>query len=307
MSDNRLISERCQSSPFLSLDDAMKTEHTIEWLFRRLTVHFGTTVDYHGLEPSHQEPFSRSTAFFPGGYGLWGISQGKPLPAMPRHGIMILGNDFGKRLGSRGELNGPTWRGLTNKVKDSSKNGTISAGVLDEAGVDLSKCFFTNAYMGIRSGGPQKGPSSALLELDSRGKFLAKCLAFFKDQLRAQEPTLIVSLGTFVPPFIELFRNGNLPSESSIRSLKLQVSLERFNNENGISLLRYELPMNKAKSAILLFLTHPSHADLNRKNRAYGNFDAKSGKDEATRRSLGRSAEIAMLRDAIKRAGIKAS
>lgn len=34
------------------------------------------------------------TAFFPGGFGLWNPVATKPLPPMPKGGVMVLGQDF---------------------------------------------------------------------------------------------------------------------------------------------------------------------------------------------------------------------
>src|ERR1041385_5860797 len=56
-------------------------------------------------------PHNATTAFFPGGHGLWGIGERKSI-VWPRGGVMIVGNDFGRAIGDAGELGGPTWRPL---------------------------------------------------------------------------------------------------------------------------------------------------------------------------------------------------
>ena len=119
--------------------------------------------------PDGVEPVPKmlcSTAFFPGGSGLWN----KPLkemlpstlqasysffvnskrPTMPKKKIMVLGNDFGPKDGYKGVRNNPygnlhssaTWRNLLE--------------LLHHAGIKPKNCFFTNAYMGLRvAGAPQ--------------------------------------------------------------------------------------------------------------------------------------------------------
>src|SRR6266851_1068389 len=60
------------------------------------------------------------TAFFPGGFGLWNPAATKPLPPMPRGGVMVLGQDFHSEHGYRESLHlgfesptQPTWFWLT--------------------------------------------------------------------------------------------------------------------------------------------------------------------------------------------------
>ena len=130
-------------------------------------------------------------AFFPGGYGLWGASQGKPLPAFPIGGIMVLGHDFHSesgyaeslRLGGERDTI-PTWRNLLK--------------LFEQVGVNQERCFFTNFYMGLRAGSATTGTFPGAND----PIFVAHCTTFLLHQITAQRPTLILTLGTQVPPAI---------------------------------------------------------------------------------------------------------
>lgn len=85
--------------------------------------------------------------FFPGGDGLWRddsqLAHASPGLIAPS-GVMFLGNDFGtvqsfQKLRRRGFENPLTWKHLKRRV--------------ERAGLPPSFTFFTNALMGLRSGG----------------------------------------------------------------------------------------------------------------------------------------------------------
>ena len=124
------------------------------------------------------------TAFFPGGYGLWRLKSAGPLPPWPHRGVMVLGHDFHSVAGyqtsvarGRESPTQPTWR--------------VLLAVLREASIEPAACFFTNVYMGLRSGSATTGrfPGSA-----DTG-FVSRCQTFLLRQLAAQEPTAILTLG----------------------------------------------------------------------------------------------------------------
>ena len=131
------------------------------------------------------------TAFFPGGHGLWGTKANTELPEFPVGGVMILGHDFHSESGYKKSLvNGsepetqPTWNRLLKLLRD--------------AGVPLEKCFFTNFYMGLRQGDATTGVFPGA----SDEKFKQHCSDLFIEQLNAMRPSLILTLGKYVPNLI---------------------------------------------------------------------------------------------------------
>jgi hypothetical protein len=130
-------------------------------------------------------------AFFPGGSGLFGAERDAPLPPMPIGGIMILGHDFHSRAGYDeslrlgGErLTLPTWRTLLK--------------VLSDAAIAPENCFFTNMYMGLRSGEKTTGVFPGASDLE----FRRHCQNFLLKQITVQRPRLILTLGVQVPPVV---------------------------------------------------------------------------------------------------------
>lgn len=129
--------------------------------------------------------------FFPGGYGMWNVDSSRSLPPFPVGGVMVLAHDFHSEAGYLasfklgGErLSMPTWRNLLK--------------LFEAALVARESCFFTNIYMGLREGAATTGPFPGAH--DSR--FVDHCKAFLVEQIRVQRPSLIVSLGQYVPPFL---------------------------------------------------------------------------------------------------------
>ena len=86
------------------------------------------------------------TAFFPGGSGIWRESVEPSMPPLPTGGVMVIGQDFHSReryLESARQgyesTSDPTWRELRR--------------LLSEAGVAERDCYFTNAFVGLRTDG----------------------------------------------------------------------------------------------------------------------------------------------------------
>lgn len=129
-------------------------------------------------------------AFFPGGHGLYAPA-GEPLPDFPLGGVMVVGQDFDteanyrhSRERQRESEAEPTWRNLL--------------ALLDDAGADRSRCFFTNAYMGLRTGASNTGRSPG-----SRSEpFSAAFREIFVEQLIVVRPRVIVLPGNQVLAFV---------------------------------------------------------------------------------------------------------
>jgi len=138
-------------------------------------------------------------AFFPGGAGLWDAKVGAPHPSMPVGGVMVVGHDFHSEAGFRASLeqgtevpatqrsgyrSPPTWTGLRR--------------LFEAARIPLEQCFFTNAYMGLREGKGTTGRFPGSRD----AQYVDRCRQFFLRQLEAQRPSVILTLGRWVPPFL---------------------------------------------------------------------------------------------------------
>ena len=209
------------------------------------------------------------TAFFPGGAGLWGAVPGEPLPPMPIGGVMILGHDFHSEAAfersfqSGSEyLRGPTWGSLLKLL----------------AAVSLvpERCFFTNAYMGLRQGDATTGRFPG-----SRDKnFVERCRQFFLLQLEELRPRLILTLGNYVPAFIAPLS----PSLTAWRDITRLVDVDN----QGPVVNDARFPSLEGVQPTVVALTHPSLRGSNVHRRRYRGY-------------TGHGAEVEMLREAIQR------
>jgi hypothetical protein len=127
--------------------------------------------------------------FFPGGDGLWrecptDASSGR----FPLGGIMVLGNDFGCLSNSDPRSPG-FMQCLDRDYEDPPTWGIKEA--LRRAGLPGDRCFFTNAYLGLRTALKTTGASPGVTD----SEFQKICREFFEHQLVMQRPSLIVCLG----------------------------------------------------------------------------------------------------------------
>ena len=211
------------------------------------------------------------TAFFPGGMGLW-HTRDVP-PPMPVGGIMVLGHDFYSEAGfrrfvaKRGEsTRGPTWRNLL--------------ALLERVGVGPEQCFFTNAYMGLREGSQNTGRFPGARDPG----FVGRCRAFLGQQIRAQQPRLILTLGSHVPAVLAPLSEGLAPwlGVTSLKAL----------DEAGCPLIpAAAFPSVPGHGATVAALVHPSIRWASVLRRRYGGL-------------TGDAAELSLLKDALRFSGI---
>jgi hypothetical protein len=184
-------------------------------------------------EPIH------GTAFFPGGLGLW---LNDPLDPGPNDiDIMVVGQDFNTAATyevarfQESEVNtSQTWRNIKR--------------VFPKLGLSLSKCYFTNFYMGLRESGPETGQFPGARDPD----FVQRSARFFERQLEVMRPQLIVTLG--IVPLKALSRNVfQIPHP---RTLSACLDVYR------------DLPAPHGRVA-LVALTHPSLYFANVQRRRY--------------------------------------
>ncbi len=205
------------------------------------------------------------TVFFPGGFGLWNPAATKPLPPMPRGGVMVLGQDFHSEQGYRESLRQgfesptqPTWFWLTR--------------LLTQGKVPPEQCFFTNVYMGLRERG-KTGPFPGA----AFSAFVERCQAFLIRQLALQRPRLILTLGIPSARFL-----GTLSS-----SLSDWASASTQNEIDAAGPFRRRVRFGDLPDveATVAALTHPSLRPTNVRHRWFGRW-------------VGDEAELTMLREA---------
>ena len=219
------------------------------------------------------------TAFFPGGAGLWGAQRGQPLPAMPHEGVMVLGHDFhsedalAKSVADDAEVQAlpsdpacrrsPTWTNLLRFLRDAE--------------VAPERCFFTNAFMGLRKGAETTGQFPGSRD----PQFVARCQEFFLLQMHAQQPRVVLALGKWVPSFLAPLSN-RLSGWSGARSL---IAIDE------IGAMQHDVSFGEGlASCSVVALTHPSLRGPNVSRRTY-------------RGSRGHPAELRMVAEAIAKSG----
>lgn len=215
------------------------------------------------------------TSFFPGGPGLWMPTAGQDLPPMPVGGVMVVGQDFYSETGYHEILerakrhNDPhpsratTWRNLLK--------------LLNEVPVREPECFFTNVYMGLRAGsGPNTGPFPGA----KCRAFVEQCRTFFRQQLAAQRPRVILVLGAPATNFLAGMSPDLAPwSQKKMAAIDAAeaavIAGARFETGDGVHV------------ASAVTLCHPSYRERHVPRRKYGRFH-------------GHAAEVEMVRDATR-------
>ncbi|MGZ3665075.1 MAG: uracil-DNA glycosylase family protein [Ktedonobacterales bacterium] len=212
------------------------------------------------------------TAFFPGGAGLWGTVPHQPLPPMPIGGVMVLGHNFDCETGFAASLhrdgenlNGPTWR-------------TICS-VLRQAGIALEQCFFTNAYMGLKAGSEPIGTFPGARD----GDFVRRCQRFLTEQIRLQQPRLLLTLGKEVPPVLA-------PLAPELRLAWMGLRTLQEVDARGVALVDSAGFPGVQQVTAVVALTHPANRAPNVRRRRYNGLE-------------GDAAEQALLQDALMRVG----
>lgn len=241
-------------------------QHPVSLLFEKLR----TVEPYpRGVVPVPER--LPGTAFFPGGMGLW-HTQDAP-PPMPVGGVMVLGHDFYSEAGfrrfvaKRGEsTRGPTWRNLL--------------ALLARVGVGTERCFFTNAYMGLREGSQNTGRFPGARDPG----FVERCRAFLGEQILAQEPRLILTLGSHVPAVIA-------PLSEDLAPWLRATSLKALDEAECPLIPAAFFPSVSGHGATVAALVHPSIRWASVLRRRYSGL-------------AGDAAEVAILKDALRSSGI---
>lgn len=213
-------------------------------------------------------------SFFPGGWGLWGTAADHPLPKMPIGGVMVLGHNFdcedgfAYSLAHEGEnLKGPTWRTLRR--------------VLTQAGIALEACFFTNAYMGLKAGSEPTGKFPGAQD----AAFVSRCQWFLGEQLRVQQPRLLLTLGKEAPLVLTPLSPALQQAWAGVRTLS-EMDAQGSGLVGPIQFTEMPYP------TVVVALTHPANRVPNVARRQY-------------RGLVGDTAEQVLLRDALELAHLQ--
>ncbi len=192
------------------------------------------------------------TAFFPAGDGIYKEGKWRSKEHYP---IMVFGQDYDNEKNFDIVFHSPS----QSEVSNSNRTWQNLKKILGEE--TLSKCFFTNAIMGLRfSDSEHEGLSSAFKK--GNEIFLKENCDFFIEQLKAIQPELIICLGAQIPRFI----GGCFPDQ--LNQLEMVRSFNDLDglNKSGIFKLKYE-----GGEATIIFITHPSRYYPNVGKRMGGN------------------------------------
>lgn len=211
----------------------------------------------------------KGTAFFPAGDGVYKEGNWKPRESYP---IMVVGQDYDNEKNFGIVLKSKT----QSEVSNSNKTWINLKRLLGEE--ILSKCFFTNAIMGLRfEDSKNTGVSKAFARGDNYETFLKENFTFFKDQLSIMRPELVICLGAQLPRFIGGCFPEQFPDLIRVRSFKDLDALP----EKSRYTLKY-----RGGEATLIFITHPALYDANVTRRLGGKgkaFESKYLKEEISK------------------------
>jgi hypothetical protein len=202
--------------------------------------------------------------FFPGGCGSWCAERGKPWPAAPVGGVLVLGHNldsvasYTRNVATGGLCRGPTWRNL----------GLL----LEAAGLTKADCFLTNFFMGCGPNQLGKFPGAR------DPQFVTACAALLRTTVRALRPRAMLVLGGHTWRHLHQVA-PELVAWSDVRTFAQLDARE-------LAVLRVEI--DGAPPFGVATIVHPSGADMggNRNKRRYRGLE-------------GLEAEAASLRDAM--------
>ena len=220
-----------------------------------------------GVEPVPEKRLA-GMAFFPGGDGVYRAEGAAERPAFPCGKVMVVGRDFDTRanfdLAVEGEARG------TSMGESRDVTWKTLLAVLESAHIPPASCFFTNAFMGLRTGGSNTGE----VRWHRNAAFRAECIAFFAHQLDVVRPALILSLGMHVAEFLgECADNlgGNWRA----------ASWEGIDGGDGPLALDVRFKASEHPVAAVAALLHPANR---RPNLRWRHYDDRNG--EAAEQTL---------------------
>lgn len=219
------------------------------------------------LYPENVSPVSemcKTTAFFPGGRGLW-LEDGENDLSLE---ILVLGQDFStvdyhknlllNKEKEREDIDFPTWRNLIKLLKV-------------DAEIDLKHCFFSNVFMDLRSGGKMTGKFPGFKDAE----YVKRSVDNLLFQIATIKPKVIITLGMFAADMLSRTGAQELADFKNGEVLKIKDEGLKLNvNING-------------NACTVVALEHPSMRFLNVKRRKFQKLE-------------GDKAEVEMLKEVTK-------
>jgi uracil-DNA glycosylase len=196
------------------------------------------------------------------------------LPPLPVGGIMVVGQDFHsykqyRRSLERGveDLGGSTWRALRE--------------LLREINVAESACFFTNAYVGLRTGDQSVGDYPGA----RNAAFVATCRGLLARQLEAQRPRVVVTMGLPAARMVGSLAPRELALWEGARSFT-QLDDAGMGLVTSVRLQVTGVVGTDVITANAVALTHPSYRKLNVGRRRFRTSDGTTLEGPAAERSM---------------------
>ena len=231
------------------------------------------------MAPLASGKLASGTGFFPFTDGLY--KKNNPNAKFPKGQIMVLGQDFGNEFYVEDLISKFGGDELNNKR--SSTWRTIENIYVKKYNLKLEYCFFTNVLMDLREGNTSMTGNFVDRLVKKRklneNNLLNKNLDFFIEQLKMQQPKIIICLGNAVVDFISQLSFSDC--------IEPKIKEKKISEIDFISVIK-NTKINYLENVKLVFFTHPSNWKLNIKHRKYNNNLTAS------------EAEKAMLKDAMK-------
>jgi len=243
--------------------------HPSQQLFKRVR-QFGSLPPEVASIPHQLEGIS----FFPAGAGLFIDKPAAGLPGFPVGEIMVLGHDWGTTRDFEyhapryAERVNPTWKHLLS--------------FLDRVGIDRTKVFYTNFYVGLRNAMTAMGPHPARRNAD----FLRRCRDFLVEQIESQKPRLVLVLGIHVPRLVA-------PLSADLGGWSRLVSFRSLDAQRLAAVPRVKL-RGSAHTFAAAVLVHPSYRGRNAPYRRYRGFSGDAAEVNLVQDMLATSSAHAM-------------
>lgn len=220
----------------------------------------------------------QGTGFFPGNPGLWNVRRDQPLPPWPLDGVMIVGHNYDSEEGFRRTVS----RTKPLAIEQAWPAFRWLRLLLEGASIKLEDCFFTNFFVGLKAGTQATGPFPGRHD----ATFVSWCRALLAEEIRLQQPALLLTLGQAVLPF--------LAQLEPLKAWSGAKALRKLDEQNKAVLPQVQFSECPHPTTVVA-LTHPGYWPRNVISRQYnsGRYGPLSG----------RVAEEALLRDGVKHSG----